>query len=496
MYPYASSTTPADNPPQYPPYNTGEKKNILIIVIPIAAVVVLSAAFVYIYFFTSILPFGPNSDRNTPPTTQAEPTLPPIVATPSPSLSPIFVQRSLPGSGGDVRVDGTTEYMFTPDSSGFWELRTSDNGDSDPYLEVYDSRENLLKENDSSAGGENALIVVQLDAGARYSVIAGFYYNGGSGKYTLAVTFLGEAPDSTIPGDGGDVRVYETSRFTFTPDMSGMWEFRTLADGDSDPKLEIFDSQGTLIDKDDDSAGDYNALITLPLDSGNSYDIVAGFYDDEPGSFTLKVTYMGEHPANMPGGGLSGSGGIISVNGSRDIAFSPGHSGNWYFQTADNGDSNLRLEVYDSSDNLIGSDDDGMGSSNAVLNVHLEAGETYKVAVKFQDDDSGSCVMIILPLLEIPSVGGDIRINSNSVILFTPNKSGTWEFFTSDNGDCDPALSVLNSDGEMIAANDDKDGGTDVNSFISTSLNAGETYVILAVFYDGGGSYNLSVNIT
>ena len=93
----------------------------------------------------------------------------------------------LPSSGGSVRVNGNTEFAFTPNQSGQWEFRTSENGSSDPLLEIYDSNRRLLAEDDDSGGNYNALITANLNANESYVINARFWGDG-SGSYRLTVT--------------------------------------------------------------------------------------------------------------------------------------------------------------------------------------------------------------------------------------------------------------------------------------------------------------------
>ena len=191
---------------------------------------------------------------------------------------------TIPGGGGQVRVNGETKYTFTPNQSGIWSIRTSNNGYSDPMITVYDPGGSVIAEDDDSNWDVNALVFVNLNAGSVYTVEASFY-GGASGSCTLTA-----APAQTLPAGGGTVRVNGITAFTFTPNRSGSWTFSTSDNGDSDPHLSLLDVNGKYIDEDDDGGDGLNALLTLSLSAGVTYILDADFFDGEAGSYTLTVS--------------------------------------------------------------------------------------------------------------------------------------------------------------------------------------------------------------
>ncbi|MCL2048339.1 MAG: hypothetical protein FWG87_06390 [Defluviitaleaceae bacterium] len=96
------------------------------------------------------------------------------------------VNSSIPAGGGSVTVTGTTEYSFTPDSSGRWTIETSnETEDCDPYLWLYGGH-GTIAEDDDSGDYPNASITMYLEAGEMYVIRAG-YYGYDDGGYTLTV---------------------------------------------------------------------------------------------------------------------------------------------------------------------------------------------------------------------------------------------------------------------------------------------------------------------
>lgn len=391
---------------------------------------------------------------------------------------------SIAGGGGEARVNGSAVYEFTPIESGIWEIYTSNNGDSDPYLTIYDSSGDCIAEDDDGSGGLNAYIALFLEAGQMYSISAGCYSDS-SGSYTLTVSQV-----EPIPGEGGDIPVSGAKGFAFTPEYTGIWEIRTSSDGRADPYVAIYDSYGSRIAMDDDSAGDYDAVINVLLSKEMTYTVKVSFYGG--GSCTLSITLETGISAVASGSTLPGSGGSFLANAPAEFMFSPEQSGVWVFYTSDNNGCDPYLQLFDSRGDLIGYDDDGAGDANALIVLLLDSDEIYTISAECYADSQGVYLLNIITPTEIPSSGGDIPVVRSSVFSFVPNRSGTWEFRTSDNGGSDPYLVLYDANGNILDYDDDSAG--DLNAIVGLSLNAGEVYGIYAGFYgSGSGSYTLSV---
>jgi hypothetical protein len=191
--------------------------------------------------------------------------------------------------GGAVQVNGTKVYTFTPDRTGLWRFETSDNGSSDPHLIIYDIYWDVLAIDDDGGEGLNAMIEIYLAAGVTYIIHAGFFADG-TGSYTLTATPIPVAEAVELPDEGGAVRVNGTRMVVFTPDRTGLWWLETSDNGDSDPYLILYGTDGYIIAIDDDGGEELNALIEIHLTAGVTYIIHAGFYADGTGSYTLTAT--------------------------------------------------------------------------------------------------------------------------------------------------------------------------------------------------------------
>ena len=470
---------PSYSSPQTPPQKPGGTKLNMKIVIPAAILAVLLLVFSSLYLFTDILPFGSS-------TTTVSPS-PDDEVSPSPDVS----ARNLPSSGGEVRVREETEFTFSPNESGIWEFRTMDNDGCDPYLELRSSQGALIAEDDDGGGYPEALIRAELNAAETYTIIARYADGADKGSYTLSVTPAGS---QQIDGYGQEVFVIGETEYSFIPELSGFWEFTTMDNGSSDPYIAILFKDGGVYAVDDDGAdNNNNAYLVVYLEAGTEYIINARFHGDDSGSYTLRVEYAMTTP-------IPGSGGDVGVYGKTLFTFMPEESGVWDIFTSNNEDSDPILMLYGHDGELIDVDDDGMGDYNALISAHLDAGVMYLIRGGFYDDGGGICTLTVrkqgaLPAdgVEIPGNGGTVTVSSPTLYLFTPNHSGVWQLFTSENVDCDPHLTVLvNNTGELLDYDDDSLG--DLNAVIYIELDEGVTYAIDAGFgMNESGSYKLTV---
>jgi len=291
-----------------------------------------------------------------------------------------------------------------------------------------------------------------------------------------------QSSDKTIPGEGGEVRVSEVTRFKFVPNTSGMWVFSTSENGNSDPVLTLYDSRGATLSYNDDADEDLNAMIVYSLTAGTAYTIEAGFFGTI-GSYKLTVEQVTILPTS----------GNTNIRGDTMFSFTPNRTGLWTLQTSDNGLSDPYIIIDEPGGGFFATDDDSAGGLNALLSVFLVEGRSYIVYVGFISS-SESCRLSVSSTAPttVPASGGTFNVNGDTVYVFTPGSAGFWDIRTSNSGDFDPFLYLFDSSGDFL--DDDDDGAGGLNALISTHLNAGSTYYILATSYDDGAHvYTLTV---
>jgi hypothetical protein len=334
---YAAAPPPPPPQPYVPPPSvagagsSGGVSNLKKLLIPLGALAVIAlAAIVFaVLMMTGVVNIGGSgtSDAAATPAVSgdeisASPSVSPVEETPSPTPStpspsptpessppetpdpspePIAAPAlEIPGSGGSVRVTEPSDVMFTPIESGLWILYTTDNGDSDPAFYVYDQEGVLVDFDDDSGEDYNAYLEIVLEAGLLYKIEVYFYDD--NCDCTLVAELAPDLPEpeqpdgDVIPGFGGHVWVSNETDFIFTPERSGIWEFRTSYYDDCDPYLILFEYPDEYIISDDDGAGDLNALISIYLESGRTFVINASDAYDGPCDYILSVLYVISEP--------------------------------------------------------------------------------------------------------------------------------------------------------------------------------------------------------
>lgn len=243
------------------------------------------------------------------------------------------------------------------------------------------------------------------------------------------------------------------------------------------------------MESDDGAEGD-NAMVSIPLDSESTYIIKVGFFEGTSGSCTLTVEYVGE----TTGETFNGNGGEVLVSDAMSYTFIPNSTGIWEIRSMNNDDCDPTLALYDSDGDLISESDDSLQDNNALLIMYLQAREEYTIHAGVFGDGTGSFTLRIAQSVEIPSNGGTIHVQKALGYYFTPDKSGSWEFLTSNNEDCDPIIFIYSADGENIAYDDDSayESG---NAFIVVDLEGGTTYFVFAEAYNKD-SINYDLNIS
>ncbi|MDR3011642.1 MAG: hypothetical protein LBU70_00295 [Chitinispirillales bacterium] len=289
--------------------------------------------------------------------------------------------NTLPAGGGDVSVVGEMFFNFTPNRTGMWAFRTSNNGDSDPYLWLYDGDGVLIAQDDDGGGGTNALIVAPLTAHTRYRIRAGFFSDG-TGAYVLTNSLM---PTEELSSSVSRVIVNGEMFFSFKPNRSGIWTFYTSNNGDSDPFLWLYDASGNIVMYDDDGGDGLNAHMEMPLTARTQFFVRAGFAGGGTGAYSLNIAHSELSMSAIPS-----SGGSVIVNGQSYFTFTPRSSGVWTFRTSKNGDSDPYLWLYTHNLQLITEDDDGADNRNALISIHLVGGTQYIVRAGFYSGGTGA----------------------------------------------------------------------------------------------------------
>jgi len=292
----------------------------------------------------------------------------------------VTMADAIDAEGGVVGVKGPAIYTFTPDKSGYWVFSTSNSGTTELYLEV-NNEYGARHESEvfyESGGLRTAFLSPYLKEGVTYCVTAGVKW-GDSIEYTISVS---SAP--SISGSGGEIRVNGVMKYSFTPDTSGYWMFKTSDSGNADTYVEIYDADRFLITANSDCPQPRNNESTVAaalLRAGESYYVSVGYFMSSFYSCTLSVSPV---PATIPGGG-----GTVRATGLSAFPFIPDSSGLWNFRTSNSGDTSPYLILLDERGNTIAKGEDVIWQEDSMSAV-LSAGETYYVCVEIYSRNPGS----------------------------------------------------------------------------------------------------------
>ena len=178
-------------------------------------------------------------------------------------------------------------------------------------------------------------------------------------------------------------KIEGTTEIRFTPEKSGVWEFRTVDRDDCDPILRIYNSDRKHIGWNDDSAGNRNALLIIPLAGGKEYILSAGFQSNE-GQYFLEAKEISAVELQV---------GSMAVDGISIFSFTPLSSATWEFFTTDSGGSDLRLYLYDSNSNLLTAGNSSADKPNVRITASCAEGETYYILAWNRNGPTVKCTL-------------------------------------------------------------------------------------------------------
>ncbi|MFP3042876.1 DVUA0089 family protein [Treponema primitia] len=199
-------------------------------------------------------------------------------------------------------------HWYTTSAEGAGRIRVNTEGTLDTLLEVYDKWEELIGRDDDSGYQGNAKVVADiLSAGPVYFKVSA--YQGATGRYYLRTQFRAPIKPDPYENDNNLVGAKEIQpgasqarNFTDAGDIDwvrlqitqeGNYEILAKAeDNYLDTYIELFDADGELIAKDDDSGGFWNALLKVDLSPGTYYIKVSTVDKDplETNDYTLSVS--------------------------------------------------------------------------------------------------------------------------------------------------------------------------------------------------------------
>jgi hypothetical protein len=174
----------------------------------------------------------------------------------------------------------------------------------DSWLELYDAAGNILAINDDDDSQQTVNSALRVFApSGNYFLVASSWGPGETGPYQISSTSLPGNENCLeswlVPGVvvNGAIAASDCNHGGYLADdywivlRPGQTLTVRLESSAFDAYLELFDSGGTLVAEDDDSAGGTNALLTFTAGQLDAYRLSATTFDTgETGAYTLTVT--------------------------------------------------------------------------------------------------------------------------------------------------------------------------------------------------------------
>ncbi|MGE0829042.1 MAG: PPC domain-containing protein [Hyphomonadaceae bacterium] len=431
-----------------------------------------------------------------------------------------------------VRLEAGQTYRIALNSTGETAL-------SDPYLNLYAPRSVTPDaSNDDGGGGLNSYLEYTAGVTGDHIIEARGFSDDATGGYALSVR-QGDVPatietDVTLSAEGdsrGDrLRpAGDTDWFRVELAEGAQIRVQLLSGGEAetpldDPYLILRDSAGAELARDDDGGEGLNSYLEFTAPAAGAYFIEArGFGDEAEGGYTLNLL-----PGDIPDTAAGDE--VLATSEGRVSRISPAGDADWFAVNMYEGRTyrfNLQggeaegelldplLTLMDPEGAAAGSDDDGGTGLNSYLTFTAPVTGTYYAAVSsFGGDGQGSYMLSVLDT-EIPrDLGTDETLLGEddaraSRIDFVGDKdafriivaAGTEYQLrvasAEEAGVANPALTLLNAEGEEIAANDDESRRSRNAALTFTAPAESEiVYAIVSGVNNATGGYDLTVSRT
>ncbi len=183
----------------------------------------------------------------------------------------------------------------------------------DSFLYVYDTNGNLVARNDDSGYTLNSQVQINVVAGNTYYVKAAAYGRS-IGTYTVQLTAPAGADDHSntfvqadqldlsATGSGTQSGVIEQAgdadMFRVVAPVSGQMTISQSAAPGSrlDSFLYVYDANGSLVARNDDSGYTLNSQVQINVVAGNTYYVKAAAYPGSTGAYTLQLSTVADEP--------------------------------------------------------------------------------------------------------------------------------------------------------------------------------------------------------
>ena len=328
------------------------------------------------------------------------------------------------------------------------------------------------------------------------------------GLLIVAVVFLFilgcSSPPAQSPQDlplgttvSGNLRTEAEQWFRVRPTQTGFVALETS--GSTDTYLKAYDSSNNFIDEDDDSGEEYNARLEIYVEANRTYLFSLRAFDESvSGPYEIRASYRPIPQARALPFGITLPG---NLSAREDQWYSVRPSEPGYVVVETFGDIDTYLTAYNASYSPIDKNDDGGDNLNARLEFFAEANKTYLFSLKSSDGGPYQIRSNYEPIPQDTERNTD-RSRSVSLTLgeaipvwfhspsesrwyrYTLSRAGTTAFIVQTRGTMDTLLYLYDTQGSLIAEDDDSGDDGNGNALISQRLNAGTYYIEVKAYSD------------
>ncbi|MCL2765068.1 MAG: hypothetical protein FWD40_07310 [Treponema sp.] len=272
-----------------------------------------------------------------------------------------------------LRADQEIWYSVRATEAGILTVETT--GDIDTYLEAYDSRRNLITEDDDSGDNLNAKIFILVERNTTYLFKLRGYSPDVTGRYRILASHKPIPPMTTLrAGSSHNGNIVIGQDYWFSVRAAGNGVLTVETSGDTDTMLDVYNENFVLINSDDDSGEDLNARLEADVRSGKTYYFRLYAYGEESGPYRLTANFK-SYPAPTQLNPGTFQNGNIAAGEHYWFSVRAPRRGRLIMETSGNIDT--FLEAFTDSYEWIASDDDGGENYNARLEILAEANRTY-----------------------------------------------------------------------------------------------------------------------
>jgi len=186
----------------------------------------------------------------------------------------VIAQEQVLSLGNEVtrNLNAGEEHWFNFQASETGIVIVFTSGNTDTYLEAYDSNNNLIGNDDDEGEGDNARLEIRVEAGKTYQFKVKGYNRSERGTYRIIANFEQQKPALELvlgSGVSGNLGAGEEHWFSIRATEAG--RIVVFTSGNTDTYLEAYDSNNNRIGSNDDGGEGTNAQLEIRVEPDKIY---------------------------------------------------------------------------------------------------------------------------------------------------------------------------------------------------------------------------------